>query len=58
MTFQLHSVLKPFSTLFALEWGFICVLAKVLVVVPFITITVLTLTTLVHYPAVGSFMLH
>ena len=33
-------------------------LAKVLVIVPFIRIAIFALTTLVHYPAVGSFMLH
>ena len=58
MAFQLHSVLKALPTLFALEWGYICVLAKMLVVVPFIRIAVLTLTAFVHNTTVGMFVLH
>ena len=43
MALQLHRVPETFSTLFTLEGFFICMSPEVLVVIPFVRITVITL---------------
>ena len=53
MVLQLHHVLEVFSTLFALEGFVIGVSPEVLVVIPFVRITVITLTAFIHYTTVG-----
>ena len=56
MMLQLHCVLKAFSTLFTLEGFVIGVSPEVLVVIPFVRITLITLTAFIHYTAVGAFV--
>ena len=56
MALQLHRVLKTFSTLFTLEGFVICVSPEVLIVIPFVRVTVITLTAFIHYTTVGAFV--
>ena len=58
MSFQLHCILETFSALFALEGFFVCMFSSVLVVVPFIGITVVTFTAFVHHTTVGALMFY
>ena len=56
MALQLHRVLETFSTLFTLEGFVICVSPEVLVVIPFVRVTVTTLAAFIHYTAMGAFV--
>ena len=58
MSFQLHRILETFSTLFALEGFFVCMFSQVLIVVPFIGVTVVTLAAFVHYTTLGALMFY
>ena len=58
MLFQLHRILEMFSALFTLEGFFICMFSQVLIVVPFIGVTVVALAAFVHYTTVGALMFY
>ena len=58
MLFQLHRILETFSALFALEGFFVCMFSQVLIVFPFIRITVVTLAAFVHHTTVGTLMFY
>ena len=44
--------------LFALELSFVCVFSQVLIVVPFIGVTVVTLATFIHNSTMGMFVFY
>ena len=56
MTLQLHRVLEAFSTFFTLEGFLVGVFPEVLVVIPFVQVTVLTLTAFIHYTTMSTFV--
>ena len=56
MALQLHRVLEAFSRLFTLEGFVIGVSPEVLVVIPFVRVTVLTLTAFIHYTTMSTFV--